>query len=56
MTWIIANWVAILAAGSSDILVLERVAKLTPTKTDDQLLKQVFKLVRWIGSADKNAK
>lgn len=49
MEWLTENWIAICAAASAFVLVFDRIAKLTPTKRDDQLVSKLYKLFAVLG-------
>lgn len=49
MTWILANWIAILAVASTGTLILERIANLTPNTADNKLVDRLWKLLNSLG-------
>lgn len=49
MEWLIQNWEAIAGTAAVAILLAERIARLTPTETDNRWLKTVKRLADVIG-------
>ena len=49
MEWLTENWVAVAAGVSAGVLFFDRLAKLTPTKSDDALVAKLYKLFAVMG-------
>lgn len=49
MEWITENWVAIAAAASAFVLAFDRLAKITPTKKDDEVVSTLYKVFAILG-------
>lgn len=53
MTWILANWIAVLAVGSTGLLLAERIADATPTKVDNKILGIINRVIGVVGNIKK---
>ena len=49
MEWLTANWVEVAAAASAFVLFFDRVAKMTPTKRDDEVVSKLYRLFAVLG-------
>lgn len=51
MTWVLANWVNLVAIGSSSLVVAGLVVKLTPGDKDDKFVEKLRKLFKKVEDA-----
>ncbi len=49
MEWFIENYGAIAGAGAAFVLLFDRIAKLTPTKKDDEVVSNLYRLFAVLG-------
>ncbi len=50
MEWLIVHWVEVIAAASAFVLFFDRVAKLTPTWSDDEVVSKLYRLFAVLGA------
>ncbi len=49
MEWIITHWTEIAGVAAAFVLFFDRVAKMTPTKRDDEMVSKLYRLFAALG-------
>lgn len=49
LAWIMENWTEIAGVAAAFILMFDRLSKLTPTESDDKIVKNMYKLFYILG-------
>ncbi len=49
MEWFIENYGAVAGAAAAFVLLFDRIAKLTPTKKDDEVVSNLYRLFAVLG-------
>lgn len=49
MEWILANWAEIAGVAALFVLIFDRIAKLTPTMRDDEVVSTLYRIAAVLG-------